>query len=519
MARLTKYNFTISIAITFFISLPRVYAQDNYVPYELVRDSNWDQFITEDINGDGAKDIIFSHYDPIIGRELRIHRQKEDGSFSSEPQSIEIKTEIIGLGFADLRKDPGKELLLVASNGVFSLSAAIEGYAGNIKQLAEWDLIASTPNLEEIQFIKKIDDINNDGYIDLVLPGKDNYGIFLGKGNEEFEILSTISTTNENLTAAERNNQEAALDARIGINPDDGVIVELKAERPSPFDGFIETWEPKSINSRALLRSESWMPPLILAELNGDQLQDLIYLNVNDRGEGQINIHYQSPEGFSQAADWHSPIETRGNIQIIDINNDGLQDIYRLSGDGSQWDARFYLNQNGQFQFTQPTQIMRFSGYDVRLDFINLNPIGQPVLNVNYYTIPVVDAIRNASINRVQLIYQSEGIESEQIFERRPSSRLEESFSAANVRGLSEQMSLKYDIDGDGANDALYITENGTLAAKRINESLQIADIPFWEYVSPRSVFEFEVLSLNKDNNPDLVIRHGTTTTFLVASP
>ena len=44
-------------------------------------------------------------------------------------------------------------------------------------------------------------------------------------------------------------------------------------------------------------------------------------------------------------------------------------------------------------------------------------------------------------------------------------SSLVEVFSADNVRGLSEQMSLKYDVDGDGRNDALYITENGTLAA------------------------------------------------------
>ena len=162
---------------------------------------------------------------------------------------------------------------------------------------------------------------------------------------------------------------------------------------------------------------------------------------------------------------------------------------------------------------------MRFSGYDVRLDFINLHPDSLSVLNVNYYTIPIVDAIRNASIERVQLIYQPAQTGSDQVFQNRPSSRLEESFSAANVRGLSEQMSLKFDVDGDGSNDALYITENGTLAAKRIDSLLQISSTPFWEYVSQRSVFEFEVLSLNNDGNPDLLLRHGTTTSVLVALP
>ena len=212
-------------------------------------------------------------------------------------------------------------------------------------------------------------------------------------------------------------------------------------------------------------------------------------------------------------------MESRGDIRLVDVNNDGYQDLLRLTGEGNEWDARFYLNSSGKFDLQQPNQIMRFSGYDVRLDFVDLAYEDKPVLNVSYYTIPVVDAIRNASINRTQLLYSTASAEPGQLFARRPNSRLEESFSAANVRSLSEQMSLQYDVDGDGTNDALYITEHGTLAAKKIDAQLQIGDTPFWEYVSPRSVFEFEVLTLNSDSIPDLVLRHGTTTSLLVGAP
>jgi hypothetical protein len=162
---------------------------------------------------------------------------------------------------------------------------------------------------------------------------------------------------------------------------------------------------------------------------------------------------------------------------------------------------------------------MRFSGYDVKLSVIPLADSEQPALNVSYYTIPVIDAIRNASINRVQLLYGNSEASQGQLFNRRPNSSLEESFSAANVRGLSEQMSLQYDVDGDGNRDALYITDNGTLAAKRIDNDLVIANEPFWEYVSPRTVFQFEVLLLNEDELPDLLLRHGVSTTLLVTRP
>ena len=91
----SKINLATAIAfIALFLTAP-TYGQSNYVAFELERDNNWDNLITEDVNGDGAKDIIFAHFDPAIGRELHIHHQQSDGNFASNPQRVEIKTEII----------------------------------------------------------------------------------------------------------------------------------------------------------------------------------------------------------------------------------------------------------------------------------------------------------------------------------------------------------------------------------------------------------------------------------------
>ena len=155
--------------------------------------------------------MIFSNYQTGIGRELHIHHQQLDGSFSPTPQRIEIKTEIIAVGFADLRPDPGKELVLVSNSGVFSLSTAQEGYAGNIRQLFEWDLIATIPDLEQVQFFEGIEDINRDGKVDFLLPGDGQYGFFVGEGNEQYQQLSEFSTINENQRTAQRNTQQGEL--------------------------------------------------------------------------------------------------------------------------------------------------------------------------------------------------------------------------------------------------------------------------------------------------------------------
>lgn len=94
--------------------------------------------------------------------------------FFPSPQRVEIKTEIIAVGFADLRSDPGKELVLLSNSGVFSLSTAREGYAGNIRQLFEWELIAAIPDLEQVQFFDGVEDINRDGKVDFLLQEMGN---------------------------------------------------------------------------------------------------------------------------------------------------------------------------------------------------------------------------------------------------------------------------------------------------------------------------------------------------------
>ena len=194
MNTLIRQTASQGIHFCLFFSLGVVFAgaalaQSNYKAFELNRESNWDSLATEDMNGDGLKDLVFSHFDQSTGREIHIHHQTSNGGFSALPQRIEVKTEIIAVGFADLRSDPGTELLLFANAGVFSLSSMIEGYAGNLKPLLEWELIATVPDLERVSFLLSNTDINNDGYVDLLLPGRDSYGVFMGGANETLSLL------------------------------------------------------------------------------------------------------------------------------------------------------------------------------------------------------------------------------------------------------------------------------------------------------------------------------------------
>jgi hypothetical protein len=78
--------FPLSTRLVFFLlslSPMSVLSQSNYVAFELEREDNWEQLVTVDLNGDGAKDIVHAHYQPGIGRELLVYHQAPDGSFSA----------------------------------------------------------------------------------------------------------------------------------------------------------------------------------------------------------------------------------------------------------------------------------------------------------------------------------------------------------------------------------------------------------------------------------------------------
>ena len=69
------------------------------------------------------------------------------------------------------------------------------------------------------------------------------------------------------------------------------------------------------------------MPTPTLAHLNSDQLLDIAYINAGANGLGQMNIHFQQTSGFREQADWQSDLDSSGQLQLIDMNSDGLADI------------------------------------------------------------------------------------------------------------------------------------------------------------------------------------------------
>jgi hypothetical protein len=494
------------------------HAQLNYMASEIVLGDWPDDVLRADMDGDGRKDLIVPRWSADAGRELLIYLQQDDGRFPSLPSRyVEIKPEIIAFSIADIRPDPGAELLLFSSTHIYSLASAIPSYTDNLEQLAEWELLASTPDRRRVHHIPASISNNADQASYLLVPGRHAYGYFRAASDGTFSQLHEFNTVNEALDPSEIPLGSGRLNTQFRINERDGIVLNVSARSNSAFEDFLFQWTGETPGD--LLQTRHWVPSAVQANMDADNLEDLVFLNIGNDLYGQVNIQRQiSADTFSQTPDWQGPIDTRGDIRLLDVNGDGMADILRIIDNSNEWDVHFHLNQGGYFNFHQPDQIMRFSGYDVTVSVTDLNADGRPQLSVNYYTIPVVNAVRNASIVRSQLLFSPAAGEG-QVFNPRPDFKLDENFSADAVRGLSSQIHLQTDLDGDGRKDAIYLSNDGSLAAKAIGQNLRFADTPFWQYVPTRSILQFDIEDMNGDGTPDLILYHSTAMTVLVSTP
>lgn len=492
--------------------------QLNFIASEIPTPEWPNQLAMADLNGDGREDLILPQWTADTGRQLLVFLQQSNNRFPAQPSRyIAIVPEVVAVSFADIRPEPGAELLLFTGTAAFSLSAAIDGYNGNIRPLFDWPLVAAIPDRRVVEFLPPATDMTGDGHVDLLLPGPEGYGVWQGGPDEQFTLAHRFATVNEDLNPAALPDSGGRFSTQVQFNRQDGLVVRINARPNTAFEDFLH--HAGHDESDLLLDRSVWLPPAVLHSMTQAGSNDIVFLNIGNDIRGQINVLAQGSDGtYSDQLTWQGPIDMEGDILLQNINGDALTDVIRIVEDANDWTVHFYLNRGGHFDFDQPDQVMRFSGYDLQLNISDILGDGHPELSISYYTIPVVNAIRNTSIVRTQLLYGNNSNQDQHRFNNRPDFSLEEAFSASSIRGLSSPIVIDTDFDGNGRADALYLSADGTLAAKAINSSLQFADTPFWQYVPQRTIIGFTIQDLNGDGIPDLLLNHSNAMTVLVSS-
>lgn len=496
-------------------------------PAEEIRDQHF-----AELNGDGLRDLLLSVWSEARGRELLLYLQTENGQFSGKPsQRIEIKKDIIGYGLADLREEPGEELVFLTRSAAYDYSTRKDGYAGNLRKLLDWDLLATVPERQSIAFVGRLEDYNNDGHADLLLPGRQTYGLFYGDEDGGFRSVVPFPAP---YSDPERNGDNSAgfrisVEAGLTFNVDSpSAFAGLFPERPELRDSETSTSRPFG-NQDSILNVERWLASVQPAQVNGDDMLDFVYLDdlpgEHEGSKRRFNALFQNSEGaISDEADWQQTLDASGEILLADFNGDGLHDVLSLESKGSkQSNVSFFANRNGEYDFQSADQVLRFSGYEVEVQLIDLNDNKQPELIVSYYSLAAMDALRSGSMLRTTLIYAgnpaSEDDGEALAFARRPNSKMEDKFSADSVKGLTERPHFSADLTGDHRKEVIALDDSGAVVAKTIAADLQIASDPIWRFVPLHLVESLVPEALNQDQSMDFLLIHQNALTVLVSRP
>lgn len=514
-----------------------VYSAPNYVASVIEFGEQYQDVTTAELNGDGLLDIIVSNWNETQGRELWLYLQQSDGKFPARAsQKIEIKRDIIAFAIADIRQEPGEEFLFFTVSSVFSYSTQHPSYSNNLHKEADWLFINAVPTQRATYFLGRHQSTNNE--IAILAPGPQQYGLF------QFPLGGkTDADTNKPalpfiVPKAQRELLTSQNDTEVSVNFDDGLQFEVG--KPSNFENYLvkrlETGNPEVSDFIAryqdvdsLLDFEQWVNKVHAGRFLSQDQTSLIYIDFdkskNDNSPDKSQrVTLVDPLAKNNAIHWQGNLSPKDDVQFIDLNNDKLDDLLTLDIRGSDdISVNLYINRNGQFNFDQADQVLKFSGYDASFSVNDINNDGYSDLVVGTYQFSALNALREGAVVRIASIYLgnaefSPTATTEQTpFLRRPDFRLEENFGADDFKSLAQPASFATDLNGDNIKDMVSIDDRGALVGKTLNPRLQLQSETDFDFVPLHFIQGFETHTLNADKQNDFVLRHQNALTILVS--
>ena len=490
--------------------------------------------IIVDVDGDGLKDLVLPRYFRDTGRELHIYLQEANERLSNSPLKIEIKSEAIGFAMVDVRETPGTEIVWITADAIYSFSANMQGYVGNLEHLSDWELFVRHPDSKELLYVEAMD-MNNDGLRDLVLPGSHRYGVFLNKPDGGLDLVGSIELPKF------LNETEDVIESRVLGTRDINMIsvteVDERGEMSwrhiltsrSQYEGLFSLINREARSTRPISYG-SWQPGVTSRDVNGDEIVDLMLRTTDGFKIGHLepdstnsqanrpNIDQSQttfPNTFNLVS-YVTPYSGPSVSSLEDIDGDGDLDLVSINSGITSSTLHLMENEDGRFH-TEPSQVIRVNGAIIAVEFEAVRFGAHPFLLINTVTTPLRKILTEIELNRSLFLFSPDET-GHGVFARKPSLTLTRSINIDSFRNLMPS-TLRFDLDSDGSNDILECKSDGTVQALRIDQTPHLDSQPFWQFTPEFAVFTANSDDLNNDQVPDLILNHSTAVTFLVSRP
>jgi hypothetical protein len=496
-----------------------------------------------DMDGDGLTELVLAVRARRDGeasrREIHIHHRTADGAFGVDPeQVVPVLDDVIVYACADVRDEPGRELVFFTRTGAFSLSPAIEGYRDNIRRLVTTDMLFQVPDERALPSWSYV--LPRAGRDLLLLPGTTSFALW-GPGAAGTPGSAGASGTPGSAgdpgvpSGAEASSVPAGDFARRGSWGDVGRAALFSARAP---DAVLSTGSARvSIRSSdgrelfladaprafsALLEADVDYRAPALADVNGDGLSDLLL-----RQDNALRIALGTPDGFAPEwsrseifPEWLMKPDTRLELKLADLDADGDTDLLaRSSPEQSRIEQAVFtyfvlVNDGERLLPAEAQQVLRLEATGTRAEVTDVDADGRPDLILTKWTLPSVhDLVSGFRLQRGSYVYFAGDRGSGPPFERKPSLRDEQSFTLESLQDAIVVRYLSGDCSGDGVADLVEMDLSGRVAVRRIRHEESffgggdwVIEEEAWKrFDMGRSVERLLLQDINDDGIADLV--------------
>jgi len=503
-------------------------AEVTHVDASIVVDGEVLSSRVEDVDGDGRAELAVASYERAADRrELAVYRFDADGGRQAEPYArLPVLTDVVAWCWADVRDEPGKELVFLTRSGAWSYSLTREGYRDNIARLIEVDLLYDVPDLRTLpHWDYVIADADGDR---LLLPSFGGYSIWVPSGTRDalgrpeyavhsrFEAgvkrVQTVSEDDGN-GSIRLSADGLSIDARLG----DGGLVELHP--PSVFGALVES----SNRVRA--------PALVDAD--GDGRLDLLRL-----GAKALHVHLADDQGIapdttrSEALPAYVGSADDRTYHLHDLDGDGDVDVLLQledKGDGlldTENVHRFLVLRNDGLLLPEtPLQLLKFEASRMRPQVSDVDGDGRVDLVFSRTrTGGLLDLTgpQGFTLERDVLVFFGEGGAR---FARKPSIEHSDRFDATRLdEGLSRRR-MDMDCDGDGLADLVGVDIEGNVLIQRLEhessffggDSWSLSATPWRRFAARAAMRDTQVLDVNGDGLGDVLSRRDERLVLLLS--
>ncbi len=482
-----------------------------------------------DVDADGVDELCLAVH-TATGREVRVH-DIEAQRITAEPRfTVSVLDDVLAFTFADVRDDPGRELVFLTRTGAWSYSPVIEGLRGNIARLVTRELLYDVPNPKALPFWDYVlPSLPGGEFERLLLPERRGFSVWVpgaeATGDAEDQPLPYV--------------QAGFYSERVGgFRPDreDGRPPETEEDGPLfEVDGAIDAevlLSEDGTSSNLLANGRSFAAPAVL-DLDGDGIFDML------RRKGtKLHVYLGTavglpaePTRIEKFPDYLRRDDEELELRLIDVDRDGDVDLmarWSAESDGlenSKVTLQLLENDGERMLPEQPTQLLRFEAAVLRANVADVDGDGALDLVVRKFEMPgLMDAVTGLEFKATHLLFPGVVGDKPQ-FTRRAALKQTEIYDEETFLGAVANRSLKLDCDGDGIADLVEIDVHGRVAIRRLakrtsrmrGSTWSLDERPWKRFEVHGDISSLVVRDLNGDGLGDVVSRSERVLTVLLS--